>query len=248
MDALGFSLQFRVFLSCHLRLAPGHGSSSRAQSRHGSYIPTPKRQEASTLSEQISGQEDTTANRHGTNGTNNKHVILYPVIWYAAYFHRCGPPRADCQYLLRKVPARFLWILLETQLLFVKSQCRLHVSWSDIIRFYSKEVKYCHVEKSGYNRGIVHSVLIRNYVIHVCPSVSGIWVFTSNKLHVKHLSKHQRGLSPLFFFSEPTIRGSGIRSPFNQMLRRQKQDGRQLLVFLHLQLSLSPTNLEEIKD
>lgn len=30
MDALGFSLQFRVFLSCHLRLAPGHGSSSRA--------------------------------------------------------------------------------------------------------------------------------------------------------------------------------------------------------------------------
>lgn len=167
MDALGFSLQFRVFLSCHLRLAPGHGSSSRAQSRHGSYTPAPKRQEASTLSEQISGQEDTTANRHGTNGTNNKHVVLYPVIWYAAYFHRCGPPRADCQYQLRKVPARFLWILLETQLLFVKSQCRLHVSWSETIRFYSKEVKYCHVEKSGYNRGIVHSVLIRNYVLHV---------------------------------------------------------------------------------
>lgn len=34
----------------------------------------------------------------------------------------------------------------------------------------------------------------------------------------------------------------------NQMLRRQKQDGRQLLVFLHLELSFSPTNLEEIKD
>lgn len=61
---------------------PGSGTwhSSRAQSRHGSYTVAPKRLEAFTLSEHTSGQMATTANRHGINSTNNKHVILYPAM------------------------------------------------------------------------------------------------------------------------------------------------------------------------
>lgn len=55
VDALGFSLQFRVSF---MPSAPGSGTwhSSRAQSRHGSYTLAPKRLEAFTLSEQTSGQ------------------------------------------------------------------------------------------------------------------------------------------------------------------------------------------------
>ena len=79
VDALGFSLQFRVSF---MPSAPGSGTwhSSRAQSRHGSYSLAPKRLEAFTLSEQTSGQMATTANRHGINSTNNEHDILYPVM------------------------------------------------------------------------------------------------------------------------------------------------------------------------
>lgn len=79
VDALGFSLQFRVSF---MPSAPGSGTwhSSRAQSRHGSYTLAPKRLEAFTLTEQTSGQMATTANRNGINSTNNEHVILYPVM------------------------------------------------------------------------------------------------------------------------------------------------------------------------
>lgn len=79
MDALGFSLQFRISF---MPSAPGSGTwhSSRAQSRHGSYTLAPKRLEAFTLSEHTSGQMATTANRHGINSTNNEHVILYPAM------------------------------------------------------------------------------------------------------------------------------------------------------------------------
>ena len=78
VDALGFSLQFRVSF---MPSAPGSGTwhSSRAQSRHGSYTLAPKRLEAFTLSEQTSGQMATTANRHGIN-SNNEHAILHPVM------------------------------------------------------------------------------------------------------------------------------------------------------------------------
>lgn len=79
VDALGFSLQFRVSF---MPSAPGSGTwhSSGAQSRHGSYPLTPKRLGAFTLSEQTSGQMATTANRHGINSTNSEHVILYRVM------------------------------------------------------------------------------------------------------------------------------------------------------------------------
>lgn len=73
-----FSLQFRVSF---MPSVPGFGTwhSSRAHSRHGSYTLSLKRLKAFTLSEQTSGQM-TTTNRHSINSTNNKHVILYPVI------------------------------------------------------------------------------------------------------------------------------------------------------------------------
>lgn len=53
---------------------------SRAQSSHGSYTLVPNTLEGFTLSDQTSGQTATTANRHGINSTDNKHVILYPVM------------------------------------------------------------------------------------------------------------------------------------------------------------------------
>lgn len=66
------------FLSCHLRLALGHGIQAGHQA--GMAPSAPKRLEAFTLSEQTSGQMATTVNRHGTNSNNNEQVSLYDVM------------------------------------------------------------------------------------------------------------------------------------------------------------------------